>query len=114
MIQIRSSGMPAYRGRLNRCFKSGGHWVNPYAIERALDQIDGIASALVNASPHALMGKVPTASIVLSDHGDGPKPDQAAIRQDLEQNLEPFELPVRIDVVTDLSRNDAGKISRPS
>lgn len=114
LISLTPSGMPAYRGRLNRCFKSGGHWVNPYAIERALEHIEGVASVLCSAAPHALMGNVPVASIVSNAPGNPSNIDLAAIRLELEHSLESFELPVRIDVVADLPRNDSGKISRAS
>ncbi len=113
IVSLTSSGMPAYRGRLNRCFKSGGQWVNPYLVEHALESIDGVASSLCSAEPHRFLGQAPAAAIILDMEAAKPSLDPAAIINALEGKLEPFEVPHSINIVDDLTRNDAGKISRP-
>jgi acyl-coenzyme A synthetase/AMP-(fatty) acid ligase len=113
LVSLTTTGMPAYRGRLNRCFKSGGQWVTPYLVEHALESIDGVASSLCSAEDHGVLGQAPVAVVVPDDGSDQPAHSPAAIWQALEGKLEPFELPHRIDISEDLVRNDAGKISRP-
>ncbi len=110
-IDLTPGGLPCYRGRINRCFKSGGQWVNPYTVEAALAGEAGIAGSLCRAEPHDLLGQTPVVDIILDAATDPASIDLTELRARLALALEPFELPTQFRFVADLARTDAGKIA---
>jgi len=105
------SGRLRFRGRLDRIFRSGGRLVNPEAVERVLASHPSVADAICFPEPHAVLGLVPVAEVVM-------RPDAVFTPADLitacAARVEAHAVPRRITSVACGSLAESGKRGRPS
>ncbi len=88
----------------------GGENIYPKEIEGVLAEHEGVLEAAVIGAPHALLGEVPVAEVVLM-------PGATATAEDLIEHcrglLAKIKVPVRVNLVSDLPRNPVGKVDKP-
>lgn len=98
-----------HRGRSKEILKIGGHRVSPVEIEQVVAEHPDVAEAAVIGVPHALMGEVPVAFVVL-------RPDRAASAEEIQrfcrERMAPYRVPAAVTFVAGLPRNEAGKLLR--
>lgn len=105
-MSMNDDGSLVFHGRLNRCFKSAGKLLNPLSVERALLDIPGVEDAICGQQPHDVMGAVPVATVVPAANRDLTQQD---IRRALKDLLEPFEIPVQINIVAAIPTTESRK-----
>jgi O-succinylbenzoic acid--CoA ligase len=99
--RIEPDGSLTVLGRKDNMFISGGENVHPEALERALEQIDGILQAMVVPADDPEFGRRPVAFVLydydwmLEDAEEYPVSEDT-IRLELEKALPRFMLPVAI------------------
>ena len=92
-------------GRVGDLINRGGNKVFPDEVEEVIASVPGILEAAVVGAPDERLGEVPVAFVV----GDATDADiEAACRT----HLAPYKVPVRIERVDRLPRNDVGKVLR--
>ncbi len=88
----------------------GGENIYPKEIEGVLAEHEAVLEAAVIGAPHALLGEVPVAEVVLM-------PGATATAADLIEHcralLAKIKVPVRVNLVSDLPRNPVGKVDKP-
>ena len=110
LLNRDAAGRLHFRGRIDRIFRSGGRLVNPDAIERVLTSQPSIEDAVCQAEPHAILGLVPVAEVVLRR---GATFDPTALMAACATQIEPHAVPRRI-VQTDAGGlAESGKRRRP-
>lgn len=95
--------------RAKDMIKSGGEWISPTAVERALEDLDEIRSAGVVGVPDERWGERPHAFVTVSD---GTLFDEASVRRRLEDRLPRWQIPDRFSVVNALPLTTVGKLDR--
>jgi acyl-CoA synthetase (AMP-forming)/AMP-acid ligase II/acyl carrier protein len=88
----------------------GGFKVATIGVEAVLFAHPGVADAAVLGVPHPVLGAVLVAAVVPRDGRD--PVDPAELRAFVRARLTEAEVPVRIDVVAELPRNDGGKVRK--
>lgn len=106
LLAVRSDGRLAFRGRIDRVFKSGGRLVNPQAVETLLMRHPGVNDAHCFPEEHPLLGLVPVAEVIFAQAADV---DVTSVSEFCARFLEPHEVPRRISRVTDWALNESGK-----
>lgn len=104
-----ADGFFFHRGRSKEILKIGGHRVSPVEIEQVVAEHPDVAEAAVIGLPHALMGEVPVAFVVLRPaRSAGPE----SIQRYCRERMAPYRVPATVHFVTALPRNEAGKLLR--
>jgi long-chain acyl-CoA synthetase len=80
----------------------------PEEVEACLNEFPGVTESRVFGTPHAHLGQVPRAEVVL----DTPRPDLDALRMHCARALSPYKVPVEFTVVEAIARTPGGKILR--
>jgi long-chain acyl-CoA synthetase len=80
----------------------------PEEVEACLNEFAGVKESRVFGVPHAHLGQVPRAEVVL----DTPRPDLNALRMHCARALSPYKVPVEFTVVDAIARTPGGKILR--
>ncbi|MEO1023245.1 MAG: o-succinylbenzoate--CoA ligase [Bacteroidota bacterium] len=88
---------------------TGGENVNPVEVEQVLEQIPAIKEAAVIGVPDDEWGQRVTAFVTLTN---GAEPVYETIKTDLKKRIEPFKIPKEIHVVTELPKNELGKVKK--
>jgi len=88
---------------------SGGENVYPAEIEMVLLEHRGVAEAGVAGVPDARFGSRPVAWVV---EQPGAEVDLAALRDECEERLAAYKVPVRFHLIEALPRNATGKLMR--
>jgi acyl-CoA synthetase (AMP-forming)/AMP-acid ligase II len=96
-------------GRASDVINRGGLKVLPQEIEEQLSLHPDVAEACVAGVPDSRLGEVPVAW-VRAVTGAALEPD--AVLADLRTRLAGYKLPVHIELVTELPRNEIGKVLR--
>jgi len=99
-------GRLAFRGRLDRLFKSGGRLVNPAAIEALLRRHPDVADASCFPEEHEWLGLVPAAEVMLHP---GASFNEEALFDFCRVHAEPHCVPTRIAQVTEWTLSESGK-----
>jgi len=94
-------------GRETNMINVGGIKVNPIKIEFALNNLEYITNSVVYGKENSVMGMVVIADIILKN-----KIDKSQIKKDLIGKLNPYEIPLKINIVDTLNINSTGKIIR--
>jgi long-chain acyl-CoA synthetase len=81
--------------------------VYPRVVEEALVRHPAVAEAAVVGEPHPVHGEIPIAHVTLLPDQQA---DAASLKDWCREQLGRHEIPRRIEVVTALPRNAAGKI----
>lgn len=105
--RIDEDGYLWFLDRKKDMIKSGGENVASAEIERAVYQLDGVAEAAVVGVPDPYWDEVPKALIV-------PVAGTALTAEDVREHclqlLGRFKVPKHVEFVTELPRNDSGKV----
>ena len=97
-------------GRIDDVINTGGLKVSSHVVEEALGGLDGIAEAVVVASPDPEWGQVVSAAIVVEPGTSAPTLDD--LRARLRGILPDHALPRRLATVSDLPARGPGKHDR--
>ena len=106
LLATLPDGRLAFRGRLDRVFKSGGRLVNPAAVEALLRRHPDVADAACFPEEHEWLGLVPVAEILLRP---GASLDEGVLLDFCRLHAEPHCVPRRIAQVAEWTLNDSGK-----
>ncbi len=109
MVQCDSEGFYFVMDRKKNMYISGGENVYPAEVEAALVTHEAIKEAAVIGVPHPKWGETGHAFLVLSE---GQSLDQEAVTGYCLDRLAKFKIPKHVTFLTELPRNDAGKIDR--
>jgi len=88
----------------------GGENIYPKEIEGVLAGHDAVLEAAVIGAPHALLGEVPVAEVVLMP---GSSTSIEELTEHCRGQLAKIKVPVRMRIVSDLPRNPVGKVDKP-
>lgn len=103
---IEEGGYLRLVGRKTELIITGGYNVYPREVEDALRRRRGVADAAVVGEPDPVWGEVVVAYIETSE----PRLDEERLLSELAEELAPYKLPRRVDVVRELPRNALGKV----
>jgi fatty acid CoA ligase FadD36 len=106
LVELGTQGL-RFLGRYDRCFKSGGKYVNPATVESLLLSQREVKCALCTAKPHDILGQVPVVHLVFEKDAEA---DVERLRALCARELEPHMVPREIVDVPDLPRGGGGKI----
>jgi len=95
-----------YLGRYDRCFKTGGKFVNPAVVESLLMSQGDVYNAVCSAKPHDILGQVPSVKVVFEREA---QTNVERLRALCARELEPHMVPAEIIAVSDLPRGSGGK-----
>jgi benzoate-CoA ligase family protein len=100
-----------YAGRADDMLKVGGIYVSPYEIENCLIRHTAVREACV--VPYTEEGLIrPKAFIVLQESYEAGQELAEELQQFVKQTLAPYKYPRKIQFMTELPKNDRGKIER--
>lgn len=103
-----------FLGRATDIINVGGEKVSPAEVEAVILQLDFVRDTVVRAMPHALMGQVVTACVVLRDPLSDTREAAARIRLHCRQQLSAHKIPVAINFSSSLEVSDRHKVRRAS
>jgi fatty-acyl-CoA synthase len=109
MVRRDEEGFFFVMDRKKNMYISGGENVYPAEVEAALVAHEAIKEAAVIGVPHPKWGETGHAFLVLEKDLSL---DQEAVRQHCLDRLAKFKIPKHVTFVTELPRNDAGKVDR--
>ena len=104
-----ADGFFFHQGRSKEILKIGGHRVSPIEIEQVVAGHPDVADAAVIGVPHALMGEVPIAFVVLRPACSA---SPEAIQRFCRERMAPYRVPTAVHFVTALPRSESGKLQR--
>jgi acyl-CoA synthetase (AMP-forming)/AMP-acid ligase II len=107
--ELDEQGYLRITDRLKDMYICGGFNVYPAEVEQILARLDGVADVAVIGVPDQRLGEVGLAVVV-------PKPDAELTAEELlefcRERLANFKVPRRVEFVTALPRNPAGKVRK--
>jgi acyl-CoA synthetase (AMP-forming)/AMP-acid ligase II len=111
LMEVDAGGGRFLVGRLDDVVSVGGEKVFPAEVEAALLSHPRILDARVGgeADPRGVRGQVVKASIVLKPNAEF---DREAILAHCRARLEPYKIPVILETVASIPRNEMGKVAR--
>jgi acyl-CoA synthetase (AMP-forming)/AMP-acid ligase II len=95
------------RGRRNELILRGGANVYPAEVERALQELPGVAGCAVLGLPDARLGQRVVAAV---ESEPGASLSEEALREGISQRLARYKVPERIALVESLPRNAMSKV----
>ncbi|TWU41288.1 2-succinylbenzoate--CoA ligase [Novipirellula aureliae] len=99
-----------FRGRANGVINVGGRKVHPSHVENILQCYPGVEIARAYAHKNPFTGSLVAAEVVVQD---GIQVDlQAKLIAHCRERLEPYQVPVKIDVVHSIPLSSSGKLRR--
>ena len=104
-----ANGYLSIVGRSKDLIISGGYNVYPKEIESYLDEMPGVFESAVIGVAHRDFGEAVTAVVVAQP---GVTLDESALIAELKGRIAAFKVPKRIHVVTELPRNQMGKVQK--
>ena len=108
---LDSDGFLWLQGRVSDMINRGGLKVLPHEIEEQLCQRPDVAEACVAGVPDRRLGEVPVAWVRPMP---GASVDPATVLADLRTTLAGYKMPVHVELVSAMPRNEIGKILRRS
>ncbi|MFW3895188.1 class I adenylate-forming enzyme family protein [Pseudomonas bharatica] len=111
LARLDEDGFLYIVGRADDAIIRGGFKVMAGKVAEALKQFPGVYDAIVLGLDDERLGQVPVAVV---EAYPGSELDGEAIRAFAKQRLSPYEVPVRVHVVSRLPRTVSDKISRPA
>jgi acyl-CoA synthetase (AMP-forming)/AMP-acid ligase II len=100
-----------FRGRASEVINVGGEKVAPSEVEQVILSLAEVQEVVAMGEPHALMGQIVTARVVLTEGADG-KQVAKAIRVRCRERLAAYKVPVKIEFVPGGLINDRQKARR--
>ncbi len=107
---VDAEGFVHVDGRMGSMIISGGENVFPEAVERALLSSGLVTDAFVTGEADSEWGQRVIASVVTGDPGTTAEEIKASI----SRLLSPWEVPKEIRLVSEINRNELGKVERRS
>jgi bile acid-coenzyme A ligase len=98
------------KGRASELINVGGFKVVPSEIEELLMTHPGISEAVVVSHPHAILGSVPHALVVLAGDAHNLKSEEIDIY--CRQYLAQHKVPSTYEIVDEIPRRESGKIRK--
>jgi acyl-CoA synthetase (AMP-forming)/AMP-acid ligase II len=105
---VESDGALFLQGRKKAVIFVAGLKFFPEEVEACINECPGVKESRVFGTPHAHLGQVPHAEVVL----DTPRPDLDALRTHCARALSPYKVPHEFTVVEAIARTPGGKILR--
>jgi long-chain acyl-CoA synthetase len=105
---LDDKGALTLQGRKKAVIFVAGLKFFPEEVEACLNEFPSVKESRVFGVPHAHLGQVPRAEVVL----DTPRPDLEALRLHCARVLSPYKVPVEFTVVDAIARTPGGKILR--
>lgn len=106
--RVDGSGALHLEGRKKAVIFVAGLKFFPEEVEACIDAFPGVRESRVHGHPHARLGEVPRAQIVL----DSPACDLDALRAHCARELSSYKVPVEFTVVAAIPKTPGGKILR--
>ncbi|MDR6983930.1 acyl-CoA synthetase (AMP-forming)/AMP-acid ligase II [Rheinheimera pacifica] len=100
-----------FLGRASGVINVGGNKVHPEQVEQVLLQHPVVRQAKVYAKASSVLGQLVIADIVI-DTGIDSKTVQMQLLLHCQQQLERYQLPTRLNIVSSIATNATGKLSR--
>ncbi|MDQ6681507.1 MAG: AMP-binding protein, partial [Pseudomonadota bacterium] len=107
--KLDADGRLTIVGRSKDLVISGGYNVYPAEIERALNEMPGVAESAVIGVPHPDFGEAVVAVVVPRSNA---APEPAALIAALKTQIANFKVPKQVFVVAELPRNTMGKVQK--
>ena len=105
---LENDGALFLQGRKKAVIFVAGLKFFPEEVEACINEFPGVKESRVFGTPHAHLGQVPQAEVVL----DTPRPDLGALRAHCAHALSPYKVPVEFTVVEEIAKTPGGKILR--
>ena len=105
---LDQAGALHLKGRKKTVMFVAGLKFFPEEVEDCINQFRGVKESRVFSRPHARMGEVPCAEVVLDSHGC----DLDALKTHCARLLSSYKVPLEFTVVDAISRTPSGKIRR--
>jgi acyl-CoA synthetase (AMP-forming)/AMP-acid ligase II len=105
---LDGTGALSLRGRKKTAIFVAGMKFFPEEVEECINQFPGVAESRVFGRPHARLGEVPAAEVVMA----APRVDLEALRAHLSRLLSPYKVPLEVTVVDAIPKTPGGKILR--
>jgi acyl-CoA synthetase (AMP-forming)/AMP-acid ligase II len=96
-------------GRLKELVNRAGEKISPREIDEVLLEHPAVLQAVTFAFPHATLGEVPAAAVVLRQ---GQSVERQALQEFIATKLAPFKVPNPIVFVDDIPKGPTGKLQR--
>jgi long-chain acyl-CoA synthetase len=118
LFHMDADGWLTFIARKDDIIKTRGEKVSPKEVENVLYALPGVAEAAVVGVPDELLGQAVKAWVALRDdeaaqqarHGD--VLDVKAVQRHCAAHLEDFAVPKHIEIVSELPKNQNGKIDK--
>jgi acyl-coenzyme A synthetase/AMP-(fatty) acid ligase len=101
-----------FRGRASDTINVGGEKVTASEVEHSILELDFVREVLVCGEPHALLGQVVTAKVVLASDDMDRKTATMSIWRHCRARLASYKAPVKIDIVSGALADERQKIRR--
>jgi len=109
--QFDADGYLSITGRIKDVIIRSGENLSPRLIEEAVRRHPAVQSCCVIGGPHADLGEVPVAFVLLRD-GETPRPDDVELRAFVAERLPRTHIPADIRFVDAWPETSLGKIDR--
>jgi long-chain acyl-CoA synthetase len=106
--RVDESGALHLEGRTKAVILVGGFKLFPEEVEACINEFPGVRESRVLGRPHARLGEVPRAEIVLASHAF----DREALQLHCARALSAHKVPVDFTVVAAIPKTPGGKIVR--
>lgn len=103
------NGIFRFKSRKNELINVGGYKVNPFEVEEAILDINGVRQVMVYGKANSILGNVLCADIVL---GSNVELTELDIKKALGSRLQDFKIPRRIRFVDEILLTRTGKTKR--
>ena len=97
-----------FLSRKNEMINVGGNNVNPIEIETIIDEIPGVKKSYVFGKPNPILGNMLHVKIQIDRHNI----TELSIKKYLNNKLERFQIPRRIEFIEQLPLTRSGKLKR--
>jgi len=114
MFRQDEDGYFWYEGRADELLKVGGVWVAPHEIEGCLIEHESVAEAAVVGWRDADELVKPKAFVVPKAGVEAGEALVATLQDWVKTRLTPYKYPRFVEFLTELPRNDRGKVDRKS
>ncbi|KQX43165.1 MULTISPECIES: class I adenylate-forming enzyme family protein [Ensifer] len=109
LARCDQNGFLTITGRLKELIIRGGQNIAPAEVEETILLLDAVMDCAVIGMPHAMLGEVPVACVVLKTAATL---DQDDLIGHCKARLSAYKIPDRIYVVDEIPRTGSGKILR--
>ena len=106
--RLDDGGALFLQGRTKAVIFVAGLKFFPEEVEACINEFPGVEESRVFGTPHAHLGQVPRAEVVV----DSPRADLEALRAHCARALSPYKVPLEFTVVEAIARTPGGKILR--